>query len=113
MSSDQIVAVIALSTLGMATVGITVALVVLNRRSPNRRPIRQVWAEASEMERWQWSLPGANLVIGLWHLIRPELPDPYGVLVLIVLTVAVIVPVVGLLRAWRRERRARRGDRDG
>ncbi|MEB3368350.1 hypothetical protein [Saccharopolyspora mangrovi] len=113
MTSDQIVAVIALSTFGVTTVGITVAMFVLNRRSPNRRTIRQAWAQASKSERWLWVMPCVGLPGFLWNAFRPDdLPRPVSSLITLALIVALLVPLAGFGRAWRQERRAARGDRN-
>ncbi|MFC7341655.1 hypothetical protein [Saccharopolyspora griseoalba] len=111
MSRDQIVAVIALSTFGLFLVGLTVFAVVRAWRSPNRRPMRQAWAEATQPKRWEWSgkllwFP-AMLVGGF-----PWSPDLVRLAGYSAATLIAIVTGSGYVLARRRERRAAPGDRD-
>lgn len=113
MTSDQIIAVIALSTLAVATVTITAVVVVLNRRSPNRRTMRQAWTEASTVQRCLVALQCVALLGLAWNAFRPDdLPRPYGSLIALALIVTLSVPLAGLGRAWRQQRQDHRGHRD-
>lgn len=110
MSRDHIVAVIALSILGLFLVGFTVFAAVLTWRSPSRRPMRQAWAEATQPKRWEWSgklLWFPAMLVGGFPL-NPDLVrlTGYGAATLIM-----IVTGIGYVLARRRERRAAPGDR--
>lgn len=98
----QVAVIIGTVILVVVLAGIPIVGVVAWHRQPNRRPIRQAWAEAPHSQRWDWSVRLLHFPF-LFVLNIPLWPPSIRATGLGAMITLLIVGGTGYSRARRRE----------